>query len=411
MENQDTSARILSDKKANGKERPWAERKGQSINVSGVLEWGSVADYAGYMHTDDFTEAKEALSFYINFCTPWLSKKSENMRACGDVLEFAADADGNKKLYRAWFCKDRLCPMCNWRRSVKLRGQMLKILQTMKDRGIKGRPIFLTLTMQNVTAEHISQSFSDFALAFRRMMDYKEVKGVCIGAVRSSEITYNKRRNDYNTHIHCLLWMKPDYFVRKYINQEKWTQLWKRAAKLDYTPIVNVKIVKAAAPTEADPTGYIKAVLEITKYTAKPTAIPGLNGVPWKASDKVKMEMGKRIAALERGLYRKRLIGLFGIFKELHKELNLDDTEDGDLVGADEGGDGDAVTAVRYAYDYARHNYYLTGKGTIDRKNYTAKYAEDEEERAETARIQIPEPDNGERWAAYIESRRKGKRD
>lgn len=381
MKNQDIDNKILSDRKENGKERPWAERKGQSVNVSGVLEWGSVADYADYMHTKDFAEAQEALSFYTSFCTPWLSQKSEKMRACGEVLEFAEDAGGNKKLYRAWFCKDRLCPMCNWRRSVKLRGQMLKILTAMKDRGVKGRPIFLTLTMQNVTAENINKSFSDFALAFRRMMDYKEVKAVCLGAVRSSEITYNKKRKDYNTHIHCLLWMTPDYFAgRNYINQEKWTQLWKRAAKLDYTPVVNVKIVKPAEPTETDKTGYIKAVLEVTKYTAKPTAVPGLDGVPWKASDKVKMEMGKRIAALERGLYRKRLIGLFGIFKELHKELNLDDTEDGDLIGADEGGDGEAVTAVRYNYDYTRHNYYLTGRGTIDRKNYSAKYDEEEED-------------------------------
>lgn len=381
MKNQDINNKILTDKKENGKERPWAERKGQSVNVSRVLELGSVADYAAYMHTEDFREAQEGLRFYTEFCTPWLSRKSEKMRECGEVLEFAEDADGKKRLYRAWFCKDRLCPMCNWRRSVKLRGQMLKILTAMKDRDVKGRPIFLTLTMQNVTAENINKSFSDFALAFRRMMDYKEVKAVCRGAVRSSEITYNKKRNDYNTHIHCLLWMKPDYFAgRNYISQAKWTQLWKRAAKLDYTPIVNVKAVKQGQPTEADKTGYIKAVLEITKYTAKPTAIPGLNGVTWKASNKVKMEMGKRIAALERGLYRKRLIGFFGIFKELHKELNLDDTEDGDLIGADEGGTGEAVTAVRYNYDYGRCDYYLTGTGTIDRKNFTATYEEDKKE-------------------------------
>jgi plasmid rolling circle replication initiator protein Rep len=32
------------------------------------------------------------------------------------------------------------------------------------------------------------------------------------------------------------------------------------------------------------------------------------------------------------GLYRKRLISYGGLLKEIHKELNLDDAEDGDLI-------------------------------------------------------------------------------
>lgn len=379
MENQERNI-TLSDKKSNGKERPWRERKEQSVNVGEVLVWGDAYEHVSKGYALTF---EDALADFWNYreLRGWLSRKSDKMWKCGSTLEFMQDAEGNKRLFQAWFCKDRLCPMCNWRRSVKLRGQVLKILTEMKNRGIKERPIFLTLTMQNVKGTDINQSFSDFATAFHRLMQYKEVADVCLGAIRSSEITYNKKRDDYNTHIHCLLWMTPTYFKTgdKYINQERWTALWKRAAKLDYTPVVNVKIVKPETPTEADPTGYIKAVLEITKYTAKPTAIPGLNGVPWKASNKTQMQMGRQISELEHGLFRKRLIGMFGIFKELHKELNLDDTEDGDLIGADEGSDIEGVTAVRYEYSYNRHNYYLTGTGKIDAKQHVAKYEEDEE--------------------------------
>lgn len=369
---------ILTDTKGNGKERPWKERKEQSVNVSEVLTWGDAYEHVEKGHARTFAEALEDFNNYWDLMG-WLGRKSEKMYRCGSTLEFAVDAEGNKKLFQAWFCKDRLCPMCNWRRSVKLRGQVMKMLQAMKDRSVKGRPIFLTLTMKNVKADDISQSFSDFAISFNRLMKYKQVGDVCVGAIRSSEITYNKKRKDYNTHIHCLLWMKPDYFAgRNYINQEKWTELWKKAARLDYTPMVNVKAVKPE-PTEADQTGYIKAVLEITKYTAKPTSVPCLNGMNWSATDKQKMQAGEQIAALERGLFRKRLISFFGIFKELHKELNLDDTEDGDLIGADEDGEGEAIEAVRYEYDYTRHNYYLTGHGNINTKNNTTRYEEDEE--------------------------------
>lgn len=373
MELQDT---ILTDKKRNGKERPWKERKDQSLNVSEVLKWGDAYEKVAQGYAQTFKEARENYVQYRELIG-WLGGKSEKLYDCGSTLEFAIDAEGNKRLFRAWFCKDRLCPMCNWRRSIKLREQMLKILQTMKDRNIQGRPIFATFTMQNVKGEDISKSFSDFATAFHRLMDYKDVKAVVLGAVRSSEITYNKKRKDYNTHIHCLIWVTPDYFAgRNYISQAKWTALWKRAAKLDYTPVVNVKTVKPETPTEADPTGYIKAVLEITKYTAKPTTIPCLNGMTHNMTDKQKLEAGKRISALERGMYRKRLISFFGIFKELHKELNLDDIEDGDLIGADEAAEGSAVEAARFEYDYIRHDYYQTGHGSI--KNGDTHYEEDD---------------------------------
>ena len=44
----------------------------------------------------------------------------------------------------------------------------------------------------------------------------------------------------------------------------------------------------------------------------------------------------QRVADLEQGLYKKRLISYGGLLKEIHKELNLDNVEDGDLVHIDD---------------------------------------------------------------------------
>ena len=44
----------------------------------------------------------------------------------------------------------------------------------------------------------------------------------------------------------------------------------------------------------------------------------------------------KRLADLEEGLYQKRLISYVGLLKEIHKELNLDDAESGNLIHADD---------------------------------------------------------------------------
>lgn len=43
----------------------------------------------------------------------------ERVATCGDTLRFIRREDGSLKLYQAYFCKNKLCPMCNWRRSMK----------------------------------------------------------------------------------------------------------------------------------------------------------------------------------------------------------------------------------------------------------------------------------------------------
>lgn len=384
----------MSDKKTNGKERPWRERKVQSVNVSHVMKWGDAFETERLC--SGFREALDMLAEHKVYMG-WLGRKSEKMYSCGNTLEFMKTEDGNLKLFRAWFCKDRLCPLCNWRRSVKLTSQMSKMLAEMMKRGIKGGPIFLTLTMKNVKGPDIGDSFSHYAESFNRLMKYVEVREVCIGAVRSSEITYNSKRKDYNTHIHCLLWMTEGYLHKQYISQARWTELWRRAARLDYTPVVNVKAVKCN-PTENDPAGYMKAVLEVTKYSTKPKSVPGIDGIPWGMSDARKRDMGRRISELERGLFQKRLIGFFGIFKTLHKELDLDDVEDGDLIGADEEGEGGAVYE-RYSFSYDRNDYYRTGHdGKLHKGNGQAwtSYPEDG-----GGTVAVPEPEMSDaEWAA-----------
>lgn len=64
---------------------------------------------------------------------------------------------------------------------------------------------------------------------------------------------------------------------------------------------------------------------------------------------------------LEEGLYRKRLISYGGLLKEIHKELNLDDAEDGDLIkvdGEDEKAE-EAAYKITAMWNWERQNYYL----------------------------------------------------
>ncbi|MBE1555410.1 plasmid rolling circle replication initiator protein Rep [Filibacter limicola] len=88
----------LSDKKANGKEMPWREKKISNVGYYELLE-------------------------LLNF------KKAERVANCGDILEFKKNEEGRLKLARAWFCMSPLCPMYNWRKSMKRSAQTRIIVE------------------------------------------------------------------------------------------------------------------------------------------------------------------------------------------------------------------------------------------------------------------------------------------
>ena len=103
--------------------------------------------------------------------------------------------------------------------------------------------------------------------------------------------------------------------AQNYISQDEWTELWKKSAKLDYRPIVDVRSIK---PKNEKTSDIRSAILETAKYPVKPMELN---------SDSAKV-----VDDLQKGLYRKRQIAFGGPFKQIKKELELDDIENGDLI-------------------------------------------------------------------------------
>src|SRR5699024_11489723 len=64
------------------------------------------------------------------------------------------------------------------------------------------------------------------------------------------------------------------------------------------------------------------------------------------------------VSDLEEGLQRKRLISYGGLLKEIHKKLNLDDAEDGDLIHTndEEKADEDGFSIIAM-WNWERQNY------------------------------------------------------
>jgi len=211
----------------------------------------------------------------------------------------------------------------------------------------KGRFLFLTLTVKNVSGYNLNAELSNFAKSFDRLFRRVKVKKNMLGYIRATEITRNDDRDDFHPHMHILVFIKSSYFNKgDYISQNDWTDLWKQSAKLDYTPVVHIKAVKPKGKNENDPNGMKKAILETAKYPTKPIDFDSEN-----------IEV---VRDLHEGMYRKRLISFGGIFKEIRKELNLDNIEEGDLINtSDEDTTSNTAKEIVAIWNWDRQNYYV----------------------------------------------------
>ncbi|RYR80854.1 replication protein, partial [Staphylococcus pseudintermedius] len=181
---------------------------------------------------------------------------------CNTFLSFVADKTLEKqKLYKANSCRNRFCPVCAWRKARKDALGLSLMMQYIKQEESK-EFIFLTLTTPNVKAEALEDEIKHYNASFRRMSNRKIFKDVVKGYVRKLEITYNKKRDDYNPHFHVLIAVNKSYFTDKryYINQKKWLELWRSATKDESITQVHVQKIKQ---------NNNKELYELAKYSSK----------------------------------------------------------------------------------------------------------------------------------------------
>lgn len=218
--------------------------------------------------------------------------------------------------------------MCAWRRQLKIFAQVSKVMDSalqIKDY----RFIFLTLTCKNIYAEDVRNTLDNLFKSFNLLTKRKQFKQSVKGWFRALEITHkldvnSKDFNTYHPHFHVILMVNKSYFNKPeiYISQEKWTSLWKSCLKVDYTPIVNVKAFKVSSKSKV-----AKSVAEAAKYTAKDK--------DYLISDNEEMT-DSSVQVLDGALANRRLTAFGGELKKIHKELNLDNAEDGDLVNTNQ---------------------------------------------------------------------------
>lgn len=282
-----------------------------------------------------------------------LQSKANRVGGCGDYLTFSV-VDDELRLQHARFCKVRLCPMCAWRRSLKIFAQTSKIMDCYDRINPTHKYIFLTLTCRNVPGDMLAGQIDQLIAAWKKLAKSDVFKGQVNGWFRALEVTHNLQMDTYHPHYHCILAVPNSYFQGYYyMSQAKWVQLWRNCMGVDYDPIVDVRLLR----------GGKTGVAEVSKYAAKPTdylIVDDNYNIDTAQTD-------RSVAVLDSALRSRRLIAYGGEFKRLHKALDLDDIDKGDLIHIDDSVRADVGQALYiYHWHVGYRRYVLTDVQQFD---------------------------------------------
>ena len=220
-----------------------------------------------------FTEHKlQTNDIIIKFYETGFTKESEKIKQCGNFLEFIfkehqITKENKKKLANANFCKNRFCPVCSWRRTRNITGQLKEAFTAIQEKE-KIATLFLTLTVNNPDVKDLKSAIAKMNKAFKRMSETKRFKNAILGYFKSIEILGDKTpKGQAHPHFHILLVVKESYFKKSdYINKSEWTEMWRNALRVDYTPVVYVSRIKSKNENFSD---IDSAIIETVKYSVK----------------------------------------------------------------------------------------------------------------------------------------------
>ncbi|HET0774310.1 TPA: protein rep [Streptococcus pneumoniae] len=255
---------------------------------------------------EKYTEKKQRNQVFQKFIKRHIGENQMDLvEDCNTFLSFVADKTLEKqKLYKANSCKNRFCPVCAWRKARKDALGLSLMMQYIKQQE-KKEFIFLTLTTPNVMSDELENEIKRYNNSFRKLIKRKKVGSVIKGYVRKLEITYNKKRDDYNPHFHVLIAVNKSYFTDKryYISQQEWLDLWRDVTGI--SEITQVQVQKIRQNNN-------KELYEMAKYSGK---------------DSDYLINQKVFDAFYKSLKGKQVLVYSGLFKEAKKKLKNGDLD------------------------------------------------------------------------------------
>lgn len=219
--------------------------------------------------------------------------KIKNLKECGNYLQFVHGTTSARTfLSGANFCKNRMCPMCAWRKRVNIYGTY-RVAITSLATAMSKKDTFahITLTVKNTAITNAKDLKHDLEILrkafynFRRRISRANDGQYCLGTHAQMEVTINQKTKTWHPHIHMLALLNQKH----YKGQDTLNTMWKKclSSTEGFLYIQKIADTKDNLP---------KAVAEVCKY-------------PIKFTDKhgsLLIRSGKQYSILSQALYGSR---------------------------------------------------------------------------------------------------------
>lgn len=180
-------------------------------------------------------------------------------------------------------CRDRFCPACAYRRALEVRDRVRRAVRSILGVWPDARFAMLTLTARNVPVGELRAAVRSIDAAWKRLTESKDWPA--FGYVRFLEVTRG-RDGTAHPHLHVLLVLHPSYFTDRgqdatYLPWQRWVELWQRALRVDYRPVVDVRAIRptrellrrfrgqAVNPSQLYELAVAESMAELAKYPLK----------------------------------------------------------------------------------------------------------------------------------------------
>lgn len=296
----------------------------QEVNISELVALNDSDNRGKKRKWKEYKTMNECLS---NVYSAFDLKKSSRLADCCTQLAYNIDDSGKKHLHSANLCKIRLCPLCAWRRSLRLYSDAMRCIDYLNAQ-CNYQYIFITLTIKNCQRDELVSTIDKLYSAVHKLDKRKEISAWA-GWIRNLEVTHNidvtsSSYDTYHPHFHQLVAVKSSYFTRgNYISKRKLRALWADCLGItdnEYRQQLQVNIKRCHGNTP-------KQVAEISKYASKANE--------YIIADDYDLSVDT-VRTLDDALRNRRLINYAKCFREAKRHLKIADIEQADLIHIDD---------------------------------------------------------------------------
>lgn len=252
----------------------------------------------------------KSIEMGIKLAEAGLVERGMRVKNCSSklVVRYCREC-GNVHITGAELCRDRMCPVCNWRLSLKRYAVMSNVMQSVMRAYPEAVYSFVTLTARNCKTARLKEYMTEMQTAYNRVISQKWARKSLIGWGRSIELTYNQAAKTVHPHYHIILVSDSTavapMFVAEWLKQTEKRGIRASEAAQD------ISIITAEQKSgESEHEALTRAVVETFKYAVKTKSLDDLSG--------------RELRTFAQQIAGKRLMSAGGVIKEYLAILDED---------------------------------------------------------------------------------------